>query len=94
MMWKRIQFFSSVTEDAQMAIKTAWVFMEWWNNRLDIPEIYVAVHRPIGLLVCVCVFSCLLLQVEECIQYCHANMSAIIATPCNMNCIDDRLVTK
>jgi len=56
-MWKRIQFFSSVTEDAQMAIKMACVFMEWWNNRLDIPEIYVAVHRPIGLLVCVCVCS-------------------------------------
>jgi hypothetical protein len=32
--------------------------------------------------------------VDECIEYCHANMSAIIATPCNMNCIDDRLVTR
>ena len=37
---------------------------------------------------------CVLLKVEECIQYCHANMSAIIATPCNMNCIDDTLVTR
>ena len=35
-----------------------------------------------------------LLKVEECIQYCHGNMSAIIATPCNMNCIDDSLVTR
>uniref|UniRef100_A0A671QE82 SANT and BTB domain-containing protein n=1 Tax=Sinocyclocheilus anshuiensis TaxID=1608454 RepID=A0A671QE82_9TELE len=29
--------------------------------------------------------------VEECIQYCHKHMSAIIATPCNMNCINNNL---
>lgn len=31
------------------------------------------------------------LKVEECIQYCHKHMSAIIATPCNMNCINNNL---
>uniref|UniRef100_A0A8C1XFM8 Si:ch211-189k9.2 n=1 Tax=Cyprinus carpio TaxID=7962 RepID=A0A8C1XFM8_CYPCA len=29
--------------------------------------------------------------VEECIQYCHQHMSAIIATPCNMSCINNNL---
>nr|XP_046195896.1 SANT and BTB domain regulator of class switch recombination-like [Oncorhynchus gorbuscha] len=29
--------------------------------------------------------------VEECIQYCHKHMSAIVATPCNMNCINSNL---
>ena len=33
-------------------------------------------------------------QVTECIQYCHENMSAIVATPCNMNCINDKLVSR
>ncbi|XP_002737594.3 SANT and BTB domain regulator of class switch recombination-like, partial [Saccoglossus kowalevskii] len=32
--------------------------------------------------------------VEECIDYCHENMSAIVATPCNMNCINDKLITR
>ncbi|XP_059842008.1 SANT and BTB domain regulator of class switch recombination isoform X3 [Hypanus sabinus] len=32
--------------------------------------------------------------VEECIQYCHKNMSAIVATPCNMNCINGTLATR
>lgn len=32
--------------------------------------------------------------VTECIRYCHQNMSAIVATPCNMNCINDKLVTR
>ncbi|XP_013382557.1 uncharacterized protein KIAA1841 homolog isoform X1 [Lingula anatina] len=32
--------------------------------------------------------------VQECIGYCHKNMSAIVATPCNMNCINDKLVTR
>ncbi|KAG8443966.1 hypothetical protein GDO86_009232 [Hymenochirus boettgeri] len=32
--------------------------------------------------------------VEECIQYCHKNMSAIVATPCNMNCINANLLTR
>lgn len=31
-------------------------------------------------------------QVQECIEYCHGNMSAIVSTPCNMNCINDKLV--
>lgn len=40
-------------------------------------------------------FHCLLiLQVKECVEYCHENMSAIVATPCNMNCINDKLVTR
>ncbi|XP_060598955.1 SANT and BTB domain regulator of class switch recombination-like isoform X3 [Ruditapes philippinarum] len=30
--------------------------------------------------------------VQECIEYCHGNMSAIVSTPCNMNCINDKLV--
>ncbi|KAL8185082.1 UNVERIFIED_CONTAM: hypothetical protein K2H54_036933 [Gekko kuhli] len=32
--------------------------------------------------------------VEKCIHYCHKNMSAIVATPCNMNCINANLVTR
>ncbi|OCT79717.1 hypothetical protein XELAEV_18026526mg [Xenopus laevis] len=32
--------------------------------------------------------------VEECIRYCHKNMSAIVATPCNMNCINANLLTR
>lgn len=35
-----------------------------------------------------------LVQVEECIQYCHKHMSAIVATPCNMNCINSNLATR
>ncbi|XP_060079266.1 SANT and BTB domain regulator of class switch recombination-like [Ylistrum balloti] len=30
--------------------------------------------------------------VQECIEYCHGNMSSIVSTPCNMNCINDKLV--
>lgn len=33
-------------------------------------------------------------QVEECIQYCHKHMSAIVATPCNMNCINNNLASR
>ncbi|XP_069464119.1 SANT and BTB domain regulator of class switch recombination isoform X2 [Ambystoma mexicanum] len=32
--------------------------------------------------------------VEECIQFCHRNMSTIVATPCNMNCINANLLTR
>uniref|UniRef100_A0A7M4F6X3 SANT and BTB domain regulator of CSR n=1 Tax=Crocodylus porosus TaxID=8502 RepID=A0A7M4F6X3_CROPO len=32
--------------------------------------------------------------VEKCILYCHKNMNAIVATPCNMNCINANLVTR
>ncbi|XP_068796448.1 SANT and BTB domain regulator of class switch recombination isoform X4 [Struthio camelus] len=32
--------------------------------------------------------------VERCINYCHENMNAIVATPCNMNCINANLVTR
>ncbi|KAG5831088.1 uncharacterized protein KIAA1841 homolog isoform X1 [Anguilla anguilla] len=32
--------------------------------------------------------------VEECIQFCHKNMSAIVVTPCNMNCINNNLATR
>lgn len=32
--------------------------------------------------------------VEECIQFCHQNMSAIVATPCNMNCINSNLAAR
>ncbi|XP_008070160.2 uncharacterized protein KIAA1841 isoform X3 [Carlito syrichta] len=32
--------------------------------------------------------------VEQCIQYCHKNMNDIIATPCNMNCINANLLTR
>lgn len=32
--------------------------------------------------------------VTKCIHYCHENMSAILSTPCNMNCINDRLATR
>uniref|UniRef100_A0A4W3GMA5 SANT and BTB domain regulator of CSR n=1 Tax=Callorhinchus milii TaxID=7868 RepID=A0A4W3GMA5_CALMI len=32
--------------------------------------------------------------VEECIHYCHNNMNAIVATSCNMNCINGTLTTR
>ncbi|XP_070203875.1 SANT and BTB domain regulator of class switch recombination-like isoform X3 [Littorina saxatilis] len=32
--------------------------------------------------------------VQECIKYCHRNMTAIVSTNCNMNCINDRLITR
>ncbi|XP_037533438.1 uncharacterized protein KIAA1841 homolog [Nematolebias whitei] len=32
--------------------------------------------------------------VDECILYCHKHMSAIVATPCNMNCINSNLTTR
>ncbi|XP_049591795.1 SANT and BTB domain regulator of class switch recombination isoform X2 [Syngnathus scovelli] len=32
--------------------------------------------------------------VEECVQFCHKHMSAIVATPCNMNCINSNLVSR
>lgn len=32
--------------------------------------------------------------VEECLVYCHDHMSAVIASPCNMGCINDKLVTR
>ena len=31
--------------------------------------------------------------VEACISYCHKHMSAIVATPCNMNCVNEKLTT-
>ncbi|CAK8682712.1 SANT and BTB domain regulator of class switch recombination-like [Clavelina lepadiformis] len=31
--------------------------------------------------------------VEACINYCHKNMSLIVATPCNMNCVNERLTS-
>ncbi|KAK2092528.1 hypothetical protein P7K49_029056 [Saguinus oedipus] len=34
------------------------------------------------------------ISVEQCIQYCHKNMNAIVATPCNMNCINANLLTR
>lgn len=32
--------------------------------------------------------------VTECILFCHENMSAILSTPCNMNCINDQLCSR
>lgn len=32
--------------------------------------------------------------VEECIHYCHKHISAIVATPCNMNCINSNLTNR
>uniref|UniRef100_F7BEE9 SANT and BTB domain-containing protein n=1 Tax=Ciona intestinalis TaxID=7719 RepID=F7BEE9_CIOIN len=32
--------------------------------------------------------------VKECVNYCQENMSAIVATPCNMNCVNDRLTSQ
>lgn len=32
--------------------------------------------------------------VTDCIHFCHENTTAIVATPCNMNCINDKLVTR
>ena len=32
--------------------------------------------------------------VEKCLVFCHDNMSAVIASPCNMGCINEKLVTR
>ncbi|KAI0220956.1 hypothetical protein LSAT2_027582 [Lamellibrachia satsuma] len=32
--------------------------------------------------------------VKQCVEFCHKNLSAIISTPCNMNCINDKLVSR
>lgn len=32
--------------------------------------------------------------VEECLCYCHDHMSAVVASPCNMACINDKLITR
>ncbi|XP_046840893.1 SANT and BTB domain regulator of class switch recombination-like isoform X2 [Xenia sp. Carnegie-2017] len=32
--------------------------------------------------------------VSKCLKFCHGNMSAILSTPCNMSCINDKLVTR
>lgn len=32
--------------------------------------------------------------VTECIKFCHKNMTTIVSTPCNMGCINDRLLTR
>ncbi|CAJ0933392.1 unnamed protein product [Ranitomeya imitator] len=45
---------------------------------------------PFGLATAPRVFT----KVEECINFCHKNMSAIVATPCNMNCINANLLTR
>ncbi|XP_013855139.1 uncharacterized protein KIAA1841 homolog [Austrofundulus limnaeus] len=34
------------------------------------------------------------LLVDECVVYCHKHMSAIVATPCNMNCINSNLTAR
>uniref|UniRef100_W5K0H6 SANT and BTB domain regulator of CSR n=1 Tax=Astyanax mexicanus TaxID=7994 RepID=W5K0H6_ASTMX len=33
-------------------------------------------------------------MVEECIQYCHKHMSAIVSTTCNMSCINSNLASR
>lgn len=32
--------------------------------------------------------------VSECIEFCHQNLSVILSTPCNMNCINDKLCAR
>lgn len=32
--------------------------------------------------------------VEECISYCYNNLSAIVSTPCNMNCVNEKLTDR
>nr|XP_039259376.1 uncharacterized protein KIAA1841-like [Styela clava] len=32
--------------------------------------------------------------VEECIGYCHDNLSQIVSTPCNMNCVNEKLTER
>ena len=39
----------------------------------------------------VCVF---IPQVEQCLEYVHENISAVVASPCNMGCINDRLMVR
>ena len=34
----------------------------------------------------------LYLKVEECLDFCHENISAVVASPSNMGCLNDRLV--
>ena len=37
---------------------------------------------------------CMYLQVEECLNFCHDNVSQIVASPCNMGCINERLLAR
>ncbi len=32
--------------------------------------------------------------VEECLEFCHDHMSSVAASPCNMACINDNLLTR
>lgn len=32
--------------------------------------------------------------VEDCITYCHENLTHIVSTPCNMNCVNERLTDR
>lgn len=32
--------------------------------------------------------------VEDCLEYCHDHMSAVVASPCNMGCINEKLFAR
>lgn len=34
------------------------------------------------------------MQVEECLIFCHDRISQIVASPCNMGCINNRLLAR
>jgi len=36
----------------------------------------------------------LLMQVEDCLVYCHDHMTEIVQLPCNMSCLSDELLTR
>ncbi len=41
-----------------------------------------------------CQLSYHYLQVELCLDYCHDNLSCVVAAPCNMGCIKDKLIAR
>uniref|UniRef100_A0A671KZA8 SANT and BTB domain-containing protein n=1 Tax=Sinocyclocheilus anshuiensis TaxID=1608454 RepID=A0A671KZA8_9TELE len=60
----------------------------WHGKHMDKPKLE---HSNVISILISSEFLKMETLVEECIQYCHKHMSAIIATPCNMNCINNNL---
>ena len=59
------------------------------SHFLKMPTL-VSVH---SLYISACIHI-LLVQVEDCLVYCHDNMAEIVQLPCNMSCLSDELLTR
>ena len=67
------------------------IYFQTWNQYFQILRLEWHSQKHFGILKILCGN---LFQVTECIDFCHLNMTSIVATPCNMNCINDKLVTR